>query len=297
MARVGDERFVVVDGQKVASAGYNYGYLHFFKDHPSTKGFDMQDLGIEISGPVAQDAISAYDDLWSDADQIHCEDFNPAAGGDWKDTCEERKGISDHPPEVLRVYLPPEGDDVSFSLYRSTAYLEGDEFIAASLGAAQESIDMIQVNFALEVYCMANVIFPGFCSIEDAYPWMHAIIDAIESNQVKVRVIVENANSNGLENRVAGMVLLEELESRGLDGYVEIRFFNGKLHSKASQIDNKLLIIGSQNMHYSAWGEGALTEHSLTTNDPAAIEEFNALFEFEWQQAVPFEDAKFGASK
>jgi phosphatidylserine/phosphatidylglycerophosphate/cardiolipin synthase-like enzyme len=109
-------------------------------------------------------------------------------------------------------------------------------------------------------------------------------------------VIVENANSNGLENRVAGMVLFEELEKRGLDGTVEIRFFNGKLHSKATQIDDQLLIIGSQNMHYSAWGEGALTEYSLTTNDPAAIDEFNALFEYEWQQAVPFEDAKFGTS-
>jgi len=290
-------KFVIVDGKKVAGAGYNYGYLHFSKDHPSGKGFDMQDLGIEISGPVAQDAISAYNDLWGGADQIHCEDFNPADGSNWQDTCEERKGVSDHVPEVLRVYLPPAGDDTSFSLYRSTAYLEGDKFIAASLTAAQESIDMIHVNFALEVYCMANLIFPGFCSIDDAYPWMHAILEAIETNQVKVRVIVENANSNGLENRVAGMVLMEELEKRGYPGQVEIRFFNGKLHSKATQIDDQLLIIGSQNMHYSAWGEGALTEYSLTTNDPAAIDEFNALFEYEWQQAVRFEDAKFGTSK
>jgi phosphatidylserine/phosphatidylglycerophosphate/cardiolipin synthase-like enzyme len=289
-------KFVVVDGKTVASAGYNYGYLHLPKDHPSGKGFDMFDMGIQITGPVAQDAISAYDDLWSGADQIHCEDLHPADGSDWQDTCEELKATSTHVPEVLRFYLPPQADGTAFSLYRSTEYLEGDEFIAASLGAAQESIDMIQVNFSLEVYCMVNLIFPGFCSIDDAFPWMHAIIGAIEENQVKVRVIVENANSNGLENRVAGMVLLEELESRGLDGQVEIRFFNGKLHSKAAQIDNKLLIIGSQNMHYSAWGQGALTEHSLTTNDPAAIEEFNALFEYEWQQAVRFEDAKFGTS-
>jgi phosphatidylserine/phosphatidylglycerophosphate/cardiolipin synthase-like enzyme len=289
-------KFVVVDGKTVASAGYNYGYLHFFKDHPSGQGFDMFDLGMEISGPVAQDAISAYDDLWEGADQIHCENFYPPDGGDWQDSCEEIKGISDHVPEVLRVHLPPDGDSTAFSLYRSTAYQEGDEFIAASLAAAEESIDMIQVNFALEVYCMANLLFPGFCSIDDAYPWMHAMIEAIEENQVKVRAIVENANSNGLENRVAGMVLFEELERRGLDGQVEIRFFNGKLHSKAAQIDDKLLIIGSQNMHYSAWGEGALTEHSLTTTDRAANEEFNALFEYEWQQAVPFEEAEFGTS-
>ena len=125
---------------------------------------------------------------------------------------------------------------------------------------------------------------------------MDAIVEAIEQNQVPVRVVVENANSNGLENRVAVLVLFEELESRGLDGFVEIRFYDGKLHAKSTLIDNQLLIIGSQNMHYSAWGQGALTEHSLTTNDPAAIQEYNALFKAKWQDAVPFEDANFGTS-
>ena len=290
-------KFVVVDGKTVTSAGYNYGYLHFDKEHPSGKGFDMLDLGIQISGPVAQEAISAYDDMWSGADQIHCNDFYPNDGSDWQDTCEEIKGVSDHMPEVLRAYLPPDADSTSFSLYHSSVYLEGDEFIAGSLAAAEESIDMIHVNFALEVYCMANLIFPDLCGIDEAYPWMHAIIDAIEKNQVQVRVIVETANSNGLENRVAGTVLMEELASRGLDGYVEIRFFNGKLHAKSTNIDDALLIIGSQNLHYSAWGEGSLTEHSLTTNDPAAIEEYNGLFEAKWRDAVPFEDAEFGTSK
>jgi len=290
-------KFVVVDGKTVASAGYNYGYLHFDKDHPSGKGFDMLDLGVQITGPVAQDAISAYDDMWSGADQIHCEEFHPADGIDWQDTCEELKAVSDHVPEVLRTYLPPGAEGTAFSLYHSPVYLEGDEFIAGSLAAAEENIDMIHVNFALEVYCMANIIFPDLCSIDQAFPWMLAIIDAIEENQVHVRVIVENANSNGLENRVAGTVLMEELASRGLDGYVEIRFFNGKLHAKSTMIDDALLIIGSQNMHYSAWGEGSLTEHSLTTNDPAAIEEFKGLFEAKWEDAIRFEDSEFGTSQ
>ena len=289
-------KFVVIDGRMVASAGYNYGYLHFFKDHPSGKGYDMFDLGMEITGPVAQDAISAYDDMWNGADQIYCDDFHPPDGKDWQDTCQEIKATSDHVPEVLRLYLPPEAAGTSFSLYRSTEYLEGDEFIAASLRAAQESIDLMHVNFALEVYCMGNVVFPGFCSIDDASPWMHALIDAIEGNQVKVRVIMENTNSNGLENRVGGTVLMEELNSRGLGDLVQIRFYNGKLHSKATLIDDALLIIGSQNMHYSAWGPGALTEHSMATTDPAAIEEFNALFEVKWQEAIPFEEAEYDTS-
>jgi hypothetical protein len=51
--------------------------------------------------------------------------------------------------------------------------------------------------------------------------------------------------------------------------------------------------LGSQNMHYNAWGEGVLTEYSLTVNDTAAILEFKTYFEFGWQQAVHFQGAKF----
>jgi cardiolipin synthase len=68
------------------------------------------------------------------------------------------------------------------------------------------------------------------------------------------------------------------------------------LHAKSTLIDNQLLIIGSQNMHYSSWGENALTEYGLTTDDPAAIQEYQALFETKWQEAVPFEEAKYGTS-
>ncbi len=50
------------------------------------------------------------------------------------------------------------------------------------------------------------------------------------------------------------------------------------------------------NMHYSSWGETGLTEYSLTTNAPEAIEEYQALFETKWEQAIPFEEAEFGVS-
>jgi cardiolipin synthase len=68
------------------------------------------------------------------------------------------------------------------------------------------------------------------------------------------------------------------------------------LHAKSTLIDGQMLIIGSQNMHYSSWGENALTEYGLTTNDPAAIEEYQALFEAKWQDAIPFEEAEYGTS-
>ena len=289
-------KFVVVDGKQVLGVGYNFGYLHLPLDHPSGQGFDMLDLGLQITGPVAQDAISAFDDMWSGADQIHCDDFHPPNEDDWQATCQEVSASSGHVPEVLRTYLPPAGDDHAFSLYRTKDYKEADTFIAASLAAAEESIDMIHVNFALEMICMANLIFPDTCTIDEALPWMEAMIEALEKHPVKVRVIMETANSNGLENRVAGNVLLDELERRGLRDRVELRFYDGKLHAKSTLIDGRLLIIGSMNMHYSSWGEKGLTEYALATNAPEAITEYQALFETKWAEAIPFEDAEFGTS-
>jgi len=140
------------------------------------------------------------------------------------------------------------------------------------------------------------LIFPDACTIDDALPWMDAILEAVENNPVKVRVIMENANSNGLENRVAGNVLLAELERRGLGDRVELRFYNGKLHAKSTLIDDKLLIIGSMNMHYSSWGKNGLTEYSLATNTPASIDEYQALFETKWAEAIPFNEAEFQTS-
>ena len=155
---------------------------------------------------------------------------------------------------------------------------------------------MMEVNFSLEVICMVNIVFPDACTIDDALPWMDALLETIEKKNTKVRVIMENANSNGLENRVGGKVLMGELERLGLDHLVELRFYNGKVHAKSLLIDNELLFIGSQNMHYSSWGEGGLNEYSIATDDPQAIDEYKALFETKWQQSTPFEEAEFGTS-
>ena len=256
----------------------------------------MLDLGLQITGPVAQDATSAFDDMWSDANQIHCDEFHPSDGRDWEDTCQQVVATSGHVPEVLRTYLPPEGSDHAFSVYRTKDYKEADTFISASLASAEETIDMIHVNFSLEMICMANLIFPDTCTIENSLPWMDAVIAAVEKNPVKVRAIMETSNSNGLENRVAGKVLLAELDRLGLSDQVELRFYDGKVHAKSTLIDDRILIIGSQNMHYSSWGESGLTEYSLITNAPEANEEYQALFETKWEQAIPFDEADFSTS-
>ena len=125
---------------------------------------------------------------------------------------------------------------------------------------------------------------------------MNAIIEALEDNPVKVRVLFTDVNSNGLENFIAASVFRQELDKRGLSEWVEIRYWPERMHAKAILVDNQLLIIGSQNMHYSSWGEGGLNEYSLATDNPQATAEYKALFEAKWQQAIPFEEAEYGTS-
>jgi phosphatidylserine/phosphatidylglycerophosphate/cardiolipin synthase-like enzyme len=286
-------KFLVIDGKNVSAAGFNYGYLHFSKDHPSGRGYDLLDLALSIDGPVAQDSIAAYDAMWQNANQVVCDTL---AGEDWKSTCHEQKAVVSHVPEVLRSYLPPLGKDSAFSTLRDSNHLEADEFVASTLAAAQESIDMMQVNFSLEIYCMADLIFPGVCSIDDALPYMDSMLEAVEKNHVHVRVIMENANSNGLENRAAGRVFLDELKRRGLDQYVELRFYDGKVHAKSTLIDGKLLMIGSMNMHYSSFGPNGLAEYIVSTDSPQAIGEYQKLFETKWAQSVPFTEAEYATS-
>ena len=44
-----------------------------------------------------------------------------------------------------------------------------------------------------------------------------------------------------------------------------------RVHAKTALIDQELLILGSQNFHYSSWGEKGLNEYSVATDDSEAI--------------------------
>jgi phosphatidylserine/phosphatidylglycerophosphate/cardiolipin synthase-like enzyme len=288
-------KFLILDGDVLLSAGYNYGWLHFSKDHPSGKGDDLVDLGMILSGPVAQAAISSYDDMWVGANQLYCADFHPEDGSDWQDSCEWKTAEGGHVPEVLKYSLK-EDDQVAFSLYRTDVYKEADNAYVAALSSAKQSIDAIHVNFSLELICMVNILNPDICTIENALPWMEALLEAVEKNNVTVRAIVENSNSNGLENRVAIQVLEDELAKKGLEDLVEVRFFNGRVHTKSALVDSELVIVGSQNFHYSAFGEGGLLEYNAATDDPHAIETYQTMFDYYWEQAIPADEADWANS-
>jgi phosphatidylserine/phosphatidylglycerophosphate/cardiolipin synthase-like enzyme len=121
---------------------------------------------------------------------------------------------------------------------------------------------------------------------------MQSLVDAVEKNGAHLRILVEKENMNGLENQVGIQILQDELIRRGLDNNLEIRFFNGRLHTKSVMIDHQLLIIGSQNFHYSSISEGGLNEFNIVTDAPEALEIYQNLFEYYWRQAIPVEEAK-----
>jgi phosphatidylserine/phosphatidylglycerophosphate/cardiolipin synthase-like enzyme len=198
-------------------------------------------------------------------------------------------------PEALK-YRPVEEGTTAFAIYRTDVYKEADRVYDAALASAENSIDAIHVNFSAELICILNLIAPQTCTFDNTLSWMQAIVEAVEKNNVQVRVIVENANSNGLENRVGIELLENELASRGLDDLVEVRFFNGRVHSKSALIDRQLLFVGSQNFHYSSFSSGGLLEFVAATDSEAAIQEYETMFEYYWAQAIPADEAVWGTT-
>ena len=67
----------------------------------------------------------------------------------------------------------------------------------------------------------------------------------------------------------------------------QIRFFDGRVHMKSTLIDRELLIVGSQNLHYSSFGEKGLLEFVVASDDPVAIDSYQSMFDYFWEQADP----------
>ena len=287
-------KILVVDGKQVIANGFNMQYSHLPEDHHSGLGQGRVDLGVQVSGPVAQETLAAFDDLWSGSDMVHCSNFDAAASWWWIFSCGSRPATAEHVPEVLNFYLP-EGNSNAFSLHRTSKFLEGDDAYLQALAAAESSIDTIQVNFTLNVVCDLNVLFE-VCNYANRLDYMETIMEAVESRQVKARILIEQHPIDGLENKIAVEAFARELERRGLSDLVEFRYFDGETHIKSALIDDEFLVIGSQNYHYSAWGKNGLTEYNLALDAPEAIEDYRRMFEYRWENGIRIDPASSAKS-
>ncbi len=281
-------KFLIIDGEKVMAAGFNYSYLHYSRNHPSGLGVSLVDYGMLMRGPVAQDALAAYDDLWEGSNLVQCPGLNPPKG-DWARYCDEMQGAATaiHAPEIT-LYHPTSDDAVAFSLLRTANRPESDRALDALIRSAQDRIDIFEVNFSLEVYCSLGIIMDDFCSMQDSLDYMQALLDVMERNRVRIRVLTTDVNMNGIENSVAIETFQKELARRGLSHLAEFRYYNGRMHAKAFLVDDAFLAVGSQNFHYSAWGDDrGLVEYNLATDAPEAISEFQSAFDDYWQRSKP----------
>jgi cardiolipin synthase len=87
---------------------------------------------------------------------------------------------------------------------------------------------------------------------------------------------------------VAIQVMQKELARRGISDQAEFRYYTGRMHTKAFLVDDQFLVVGSQNFHYSAWGDDrGLVEYNIATDSPDAIEDFQRAFEYYWERGKP----------
>jgi phosphatidylserine/phosphatidylglycerophosphate/cardiolipin synthase-like enzyme len=136
--------------------------------------------------------------------------------------------------------------------------------------------------------CDLDILY-NVCTFNETLPYMKGLIEAAE-NGAQVRILIKGAPADGIESSVAVDLLDDELEKRGLTDKIEIRYFDGPMHYKSINIDDELIIVGSQNFHYSAMDPlSGLTEYNLGVVDPQAVEEYSRLFEYHWQRAIPRE--------
>jgi cardiolipin synthase len=66
---------------------------------------------------------------------------------------------------------------------------------------------------------------------------------------------------------------------------------------KSASVDQELLLVGSQNLHYSSFGEKGLLEFVVASDGPLAIETYQNMFVYYWEQAIPEDQADWVTAK
>ncbi|ACO46548.1 conserved hypothetical protein; putative membrane protein [Deinococcus deserti VCD115] len=275
-------KLLVTDGEALTVMGFNVGPLHLPSATTEGRGGDLRDLAVQVRGPVAADGLNVFDDLWARSRLLTCP---PGVNeGDISSCSLGELAIPDHPQGTARQPLTSAGDERVFSLYRRAGFQAADTALVGMIDATQRSVDLMHVSFSMRLRCNLALLNPQLCRPEDALPWMTALVRAAERG-VTIRALLYEHGALGLENRIGVAGLQRLLDKRGLGNRLQVRWFPGPLHAKTMLLDGRMLVVGSQNLHYSSWEARGLNEYSLATTAPAAAAGYAREFAFFWQQA------------
>jgi phosphatidylserine/phosphatidylglycerophosphate/cardiolipin synthase-like enzyme len=275
-------KMLIIDGKTVVASGFNHEYKPLSKDHPSGLGKGDTDTGLVMTGPVAQHSRLVYDQLWTGAIVRYCQDLN-GSEAELRLTCSDSRGIPDHPPEVMR-YAPTADEAIVFSMFRNQVYDESDRQLVAAYRSAEKSIDLAQAVYSMPLICILNHFFE-VCDFRQALPYMVALMEAAEKG-AEVRIVLTPYPSQNIESVIAMEIFNKTAVERGVADRVEIRMLDGLLHSKSALIDGDFVIIGSQNLQWSAYGrDNGLSEYNLGVEDPAAAEQYQRFYNYLWDRA------------
>jgi hypothetical protein len=83
--------------------------------------------------------------------------------------------------------------------------------------------------------------------------------------RVRVRVLMVDYGMDRLPSRSGVALLRREARWRGLEDQFDGRYVTFPVHTKAVIVDERLVLSGSMNFHFSAWGPLGLNEGALAT--------------------------------
>ncbi|MFC5847479.1 phospholipase D-like domain-containing protein [Deinococcus petrolearius] len=284
-------KLIVVDGQDVIAGGFNLSPMHLpaTTRDPATRqggGQDLTDLALRVRGPVARHALAAFADGWAHSGLLECR------AAPTPQTVREVCAFTGRGtlPLAWRAPAPAPGAARVYGLYRRSGYETQDDTVAELFGAAERRIDVMQSQVSGTLGCSLSLTLPGLCRFpEDQLPVWRAAVQAVRERGVTLRLLLDHDPLLQVEGLSLLGSLRAALAPEGLAGHVQARWFAGAggLHAKAALVDGEMLTVGSQNLHFSAFGPRGLSEYTLATSDPATLRAFGRQFEYEWARARP----------
>ena len=254
-------KLMVVDGKIAIVSGYN-----MQNDYLVT---ERQDMGLQISGPIAVRALSVFDSLWYGA--LRCDEYA------WYH-CSQESIVDDSAHNLTTITPFVSGSDNVFSLFRDKTDKSADNAIEAAINAAENNINIIQNRF--------------MNSFWNPPQYAEAILTALNKG-ISVNLLVSGTNERILDDltiSTAGICQLwDQLYYKDPIGTYRLtaKYSNSDnpIHTKALSLDGIFTIVGSQNFDFSAWGDevsltelGDLAEYSLGIESVFVASDFNNNF-------------------